>query len=44
MTCFVCSSPIIPNHKDYRCSIGRPKTYCSDNCRDYLKYFNAFQK
>lgn len=23
---------------------GKPKTYCSDNCRDYFKYYNALEK
>lgn len=45
MTCFVCGLPIVQVGKGaHYAIIGRPKTYCSDNCRDYLKYFNAFQK
>lgn len=44
MTCLVCGKPIVFNDKGYRCSIGRPKTYCSDHCANYLKYFNAMQK
>jgi len=23
---------------------GKPKTYCSDNCRNYQKYKNALEK
>lgn len=23
---------------------GRPRIYCSDSCRDFMKYLNAFQK
>lgn len=45
MKCFVCGSPIVQVGKGaHYAIIGRPKTYCSDYCRDYLKYFNAFQK
>jgi hypothetical protein len=44
MKCFICGSPIIKNELGFRCSIGRPKTYCSDYCRDFQKYFIAMQK
>ncbi|MDX1809713.1 MAG: hypothetical protein R3331_09255 [Sulfurospirillaceae bacterium] len=44
MNCFVCGNPIISNGKGYRCSLGRPKNYCSDTCKDFQKYFNAMQK
>jgi len=47
MKCFVCGSPIKQEYKETRFGYvhyGRPKTYCSNDCRDYLKYFNAFQK
>ncbi|QEH06731.1 hypothetical protein [Sulfurospirillum multivorans] len=44
MKCLVCGKPIIFNDKCYRCSFGRPKTYCSDHCRDFTKYFNAMVK
>ena len=44
MTCLVCGKPIISNDKGYCCSFGRPKTYCSDHCRNYMKYFVAMQK
>ena len=47
MFCFVCGKPIKQEYKLTRFGyvhIGRPKNYCSDDCRNYLKYFNAMQK
>jgi len=44
MNCLVCGKPIISNDKGYRCSFGRPKTYCSVHCANYMKYFNAMNK
>ena len=45
MTCLVCGKPVPCNIKGYRgASIGRPKTYCSDHCANYMKYFVAMQK
>lgn len=37
MSCIVCGSLI--NQGLYR-----PKSYCSDNCRNYMKYKNALER
>ncbi|GEM_PF-2532185 len=45
MKCLVCGNPVPCNIKGYRgASLGRPKTYCSDHCANYMKFFNAMQK
>lgn len=44
MTCLICGSPIKNKYNDNLALVGRPKYYCSNACRDYYKYFNAFQK
>lgn len=44
MNCLICGSPIKNKYNDNYALVGRPKYYCSDACRDYYKYFNAFQK
>lgn len=47
MKCLVCGKPINQNYvlTSYGYELkGRPKTYCSDHCRDYMKYFNAMNK
>lgn len=36
--CPVCGTDFIPF------TAGKPKTYCSSNCRDYMKYKNALEK
>ena len=36
--CPVCGIDFIPF------TAGKPKTYCSSNCRDYMKYKNALEK
>lgn len=38
MTCPICGNPF--NHF----TAGKPKTYCSDNCRNFNKYKNALEK
>lgn len=37
MSCIVCGSHI--NQGFYK-----PKSYCSDNCRNYMKYKNALER
>jgi hypothetical protein len=47
MKCLVCGKPIKQQTVLVRGGFafkGRPKTYCSDHCRDFTKYFNAMQK
>jgi len=36
--CPICGKEFIPF------TSGKPKTYCSDNCRNYQKYKNALEK
>ena len=36
--CPVCGINFIPY------TAGKPKIYCSDNCRNYMKYKNALEK
>ena len=46
MSCFVCGKPIKQNYVLTRFGYelkGRPKIYCSDDCRDFQKYFIACQ-
>ena len=38
MKCPICGNDFIPY------TAGKPKTYCSDNCRNYNKYKNALEK
>ena len=47
MKCFVFGNLIkqkIVLSRDGFSIVGRPKTYCSDHCRDFIKYFNAMVK
>ena len=45
MKCLVCGNLVPCNIKGYRgASLGRPKTYCSDHCANYMKFFNAMNK
>lgn len=45
MICPVCGNRV---PQKYNCvtyeKVGRPKTYCSDHCANYTKYFVAMQK
>ena len=38
MNCSVCGKNFVPF------TAGRPKIYCSNNCRNYYKYKNALEK
>ena len=45
MNCPVCGSVIFQEGKGaHYAIIGRPKSYCSKNCSNFMKYFNAMQK
>ena len=47
MNCIVCGSPIKQNYNDTRFGYalnGRPKQYCSQNCREFNKFFTAMSK
>lgn len=48
MKCIVCGNPISYDCLDdcgyYKVPLGRKKDYCSANCREYNKFFNALQK
>lgn len=37
-TCKVCGNPIEQKQK------GRTREYCSDKCKNYIKFFNALEK
>jgi hypothetical protein len=38
MNCPICGNTFNPY------TAGKPKTYCSDDCRNYFKYKNALEK
>jgi len=38
MNCPICGNNFNPH------TAGKPKTYCSDECRNYFKYKNALEK
>lgn len=49
--CLICGNPIIQRFNlcsfgcgEYEQYGGRPKLYCSSHCRNFQKYFVAFQK
>ena len=48
MNCIVCNNPIEQNYNNsslYKYELnGRPKQYCSSNCREFNKFFNAMSK
>jgi len=47
MTCFVCGKSVPQIYTTTRFGnivSGRPRTYCSDHCRNFMKYFVAMQK
>ena len=45
MLCPVCGNRVPQKYNGITYEkVGRPKTYCSDHCANYMKYFNAMQK
>ena len=48
MNCIVCNNPIEQNYNNpslYRYELnGRPKQYCSSNCREFNKFINTMSK
>lgn len=47
MTCLVCGhiTPQVYTTTRFGNFVsGRPRTYCSDHCRNFMKYFNAMNK
>lgn len=45
MKCLVCGNRVPQKYNSVTYEkIGRPKTYCSVHCANYMKYFNAMNK